>query len=66
MFLDNLATEHNDLLETIGLPLMKTLTHQKTQQMAKLPLNSLQENCTSVCLDGRGRKDATLFSDLPL
>lgn len=33
MFLDNL-TEHNDLLETIGLPLVKTLTCQKTQQIA--------------------------------
>lgn len=33
IFLDNL-TEHSNLLETIGLPLVKTLTCQKTQQMA--------------------------------
>ena len=57
MFLDNLTAEHNDLLETIGLPLMKTLTRQRTEQMAKVPLNSLQENCTSDdCLYSRGGK----------
>lgn len=53
--LDNVTIQHNNLLETIGLSLMKILTYQRTQQMAKLPQNSLQEYCTGNCLDGRRR-----------
>lgn len=35
--LDDVTIQHNNLLETIGLSLMKILTYQRTQQMAKLP-----------------------------